>query len=446
MSLKEALRNLDESTVDILLKNVPFPMAIFNKERVLFLNFKAKSFLENNQYDVSIPDLYHLFLSAHPSLKKEIVLLDHKLEKHFLDVFGELVMMGEETVVLAFMTDVTQNNGHRDTERIIRLHELMLEINHSIVDIDNIQRIFRLILTNALKAIRNAALGSILIKKGDHFEVISYIGYGKDIELFKLPIQHAFIYRQTNGKMDRICNIPELQRDDFFYPKTTYAGDQVYIRSHMSAPIYIEDELYGLINVDSLQPNAFDESDMIAMEFIRSNIQIAIANHFLFIKKSQMAMFDQLTNMYNRHYFNEHFEMLKARALRYQEQFLFVLFDVDDLKVINDHFGHAVGDQALLKITTHLQKNTRKSDIIARYGGDEFVGLFFGTTVEDLIIKYRAVEDEVRQDQLVVNHEVVRIGFSFGISEFPTDGTTINELMTISDVRMYLDKKNKNKS
>ena len=124
--------------------------------------------------------------------------------------------MGQETVILAFMIDVTQNSIQRDIERMTHLHKLMLEINHSIVDIEDIQWIFRLILTNALKAIRNAALGSIFIKKNDHFEVVSYLGYGKDIEQLKLPIQHAFIYRHTEGKMDRICNIPDLNRDDLF--------------------------------------------------------------------------------------------------------------------------------------------------------------------------------------------------------------------------------------
>ena len=96
-----------------------------------------------------------------------------------------------------------------------------------------------------------------------------------------------------------------------------------------------------------------------------------------------------------------------------------------------------------LRLPHVYKKNTRKSDIIARYGGDEFVGIFFGTTAEELMVKYRAVESELNQDQLLIDRKVVRIGFSFGISEFPKDGTTINELMAISDARMYLDKKNK---
>jgi diguanylate cyclase (GGDEF)-like protein len=245
--------------------------------------------------------------------------------------------------------------------------------------------------------------------------------------------------------MDRICNISDLQRDDLFYSITTYAGDLVYIRSHISAPIYIKDEFYGMISIDSIHPNAFDESDVASMEFIRKNVQIAIANQLLFIEKSQMAMFDQLTGLYNRHYFNEQFEMIKSKALRYEETFLFVLFDIDDLKMINDRFGHYVGDQAILKITDLLLRNTRKSDIIARYGGDEFVGIFYGTTVDDLIEKYDHMDKLMFGDPIYSAGRELHASFSFGIAEFPNDGESINDLMVTSDIRMYANKKNKTK-
>ena len=193
----------------------------------------------------------------------------------------------------------------------------------------------------------------------------------------------------------------------------------------MSAPIYVKDQFYGMISLDSLVPDAFDQKDIDSMEFIRTNIQIAIANQLLFIEKSQLAMFDQLTGMYNRHYFNEHFDMLKNKALRYNEKFLFVLFDIDDLKVINDRYGHAIGDQAIVKVTLQLKKNTRKSDMIARYGGDEFVGVFFGTTAQDLCEKYDHILDQMMSIPITSGNRKVYPSFSYGVVEFPTDGNTL---------------------
>ena len=94
MSKNETIRSLDASSIEALLINVPFPMAIFNHERFLVLNAKAQAFFENDLYDISIPDLYHLFHLTQSPIKKEIVLLDRKLEKHFLDVIGERVPHG----------------------------------------------------------------------------------------------------------------------------------------------------------------------------------------------------------------------------------------------------------------------------------------------------------------------------------------------------------------
>lgn len=444
MSLKQ-LRIVDESAIKTLFENVPLPMALFDKSEMLACNTLCQELMSAAQYNISVPDLYHVFRNVMVPTKKEIVLLNPQLEKHWLEVIGEPVWYNDAVVILGFITDIIKpNKSERETERVTRLHELMLEINHSLVEVEDIQRTFHLILTNALKAIENAALGSIMTTKGDHFETVSHIGFGNDIMQFKLPVEHSFLYRSTNGAMDRITNIPDLQHEDLFYPITTFAGDEVFIRSHMSAPIYVKDQFYGMINLDSLVPDAFDEKDIESMEFIRSNVQIAIANQLLFIEKSQLAMFDQLTGMYNRHYFNEHFEMLKNKALRYNEKFLFVLFDIDDLKVINDRYGHAIGDQAIIKVTFQLKKNTRKSDMIARYGGDEFVGVFFGTTPKDLSEKYDDVLDQMMSIPIMSGNRKVYPSFSYGVVEFPTDGKTLEDLIIAADIRMYANKKHKN--
>jgi len=446
MTHLHTMKSLNETTLNILLENVPFPMVVFDKHEILLSNRKCRDLLAERMFNLSFPDMFHLFRSANIPTKNEIVLLDRQLEKHWFEMTGELIQYRHTTAIMAFMIDVTsQNNSQKDAERVAKLYELMLEVNHSIIDIGDLQRTYNLILTNALKAIKNSSLGSIMIKKNGYLETIAYLGYGKDIESFHLPVEHAFIYRATEGKMDRICNISDLQRDDLFYSITTYAGDLVYIRSHISAPIYIKDEFYGMISIDSIHPNAFDETDVTSMEFIRKNVQIAITNQLLFIEKSQMAMFDQLTGLYNRHYFNEQFEMIKSKALRFKESFLFVLFDIDDLKIINDRYGHYIGDQAILKITDLLLKNTRKSDIIARYGGDEFVGIFYGTTIKDLAEKYEHMDELMFGDPIISGGRQLHASFSFGIAEFPVDGESINDLMVISDIRMYANKKHKTK-
>jgi diguanylate cyclase (GGDEF)-like protein len=243
--------------------------------------------------------------------------------------------------------------------------------------------------------------------------------------------------------MDRIANIPKIQMDDHFYPVKTYAGDDVYLKSEISAPIYINGELYGMINIDSLEENAFNESDYASMEFISTNMQIAISNQISYLEKSRLAMFDPLTKLYNRHYFEEQFTVYKRRALRYEEKFHLVIFDVDDLKVVNDLYGHTVGDKVIKYIATEIQERTRQSDVIARYGGDEFLGLFLGTGFKTLYKKILEIERVINLSPMQIGDKLVYFHFSFGIASFPKDGSTLNELLEVADKRMYLDKKKK---
>ncbi len=444
MSLKESPRTLDDITIDILLENVPFPCVLFNKVGIIKCNQVCKTLLKKHQYEISFPDIYYNFRNDLSPTKREIVLLDRELKKNWIEMMGEVVIVNGTSAILAFVLEVNEKDANQeDAERFNYLHEWMFEINRSITDIDDIPRTYYMILSNALKAMKNASLGSIFIKKENNFEVTSYIGFGKDIETLKLPVTHSFLYRVTEGKLDKIINVSNIQSDELFYPITTYAGDTVYIKSHLASPIYINNELFGMICVDSIKANAFNEQDIVAMEFIRSNVQIAMSNQLRFIEKSNLAMFDQLTNLYNRHYFNEYFELIKAKALRYKETFLFAFFDIDNLKLINDQFGHTVGDQAILKITQHLQKITRKSDIVARFGGDEFVGIFFASTQEDLRLKFKTMENEIKADPLLVQGKAVSTTFSFGIVEFPKDGQTIQELVNAADILLYQIKKNK---
>ena len=198
-----------------------------------------------------------------------------------------------------------------------------------------------------------------------------------------------------------------------------------------------------MINLDSLEEDAFDENDYSSMEFISTNVQIAISNQLSYIEKSKLAMFDPLTKLYNRHYFDEQFQVYKRRAKRYDEKFHLVLFDVDNLKIINDVYGHTVGDIAIKHIASEIQIKTRKADVIARYGGDEFIGLFIGTSPDALRKKIQQIQEDVKLNPLVVNEKIVKLSFSFGVSSYPIEGENLSELLEIADKRMYENKENK---
>ncbi len=150
------------------------------------------------------------------------------------------------------------------------------------------------------------------------------------------------------------------------------------------------------------------------------------------------AYYDNLTNVFNRNKFNELLEREMARAKRYKINLSFAIFDIDHFKHVNDNFGHLVGDRVLVEFSSLIAKNIRKSDVFARWGGEEFVLLMPETSALDA----KKVAEKIRN--IIANNvfEIVNtITCSIGISEY-TDNMLISKLITDSDDALYFAKEN----
>jgi len=144
-----------------------------------------------------------------------------------------------------------------------------------------------------------------------------------------------------------------------------------------------------------------------------------------------------MTGLYNRHFLTEYFDTILERSKRYDESFSLVVFDIDDLKVINDRFGHLVGDHVLKTFAKTLQHSMRRSDILARFGGDEFIAVFLLTDEFEIFKKLEKLEHHTTYR--LQEHTPIELdyGFSYGISTYPKDGETYAELIDAADARMY---------
>jgi len=319
----------------------------------------------------------------------------------------------------------------------------MLEVTQSIFIADSLEEIFDLSLANSLKALEKSNFGSIMLKKDNYFSAVSYIGFPDEILDFKLPCEESFLAMNTDGKMDRFVSLNENQLDAITNFDIDETEHKTQIRSTLTGPINIQGKLYGIINIDSFENNAFDDSDVQTMEFIRNNIEIAITNHQLYQEKLMLSRYDNLTGLYNRHYFEEQFEINRKRASRYNETFCLVLFDVDHFKSINDIYGHFVGDQVLKFISNEITKNQRESDILARFGGDEYIGILYETNPHELSKKYSELNQYLINQKIKIDLTLISCSFSFGIAQYPHDGTNLDDLVKIADFEMYKNKRSR---
>ena len=155
----------------------------------------------------------------------------------------------------------------------------------------------------------------------------------------------------------------------------------------------------------------------------------------------QLAYYDALTGVPNRRLLEDRLEHAIRHAHR-KDMLLAVMFiDLDQFKEVNDTLGHAVGDELLLQFTTRVRDYLREDDTLARLGGDEFIVLLPELDKLSDVIQVAERLIELNRNPYRINNDSIQIGSSIGISLYPEDGTTVQELLHGADIAMYRSKR-----
>ncbi len=152
----------------------------------------------------------------------------------------------------------------------------------------------------------------------------------------------------------------------------------------------------------------------------------------------ERALRDPLTGLYNRHHLFESGRATLALARRHDEMVCVALLDLDHFKQLNDTCGHAAGDEVLQRFGALLRQHLRRTDIVCRYGGEEFVAVMPGLgSWQAKVALDRLQEDLQRQRLLSRSTHAVPCGFSAGIAQFPQHGHTLEQLLSCADQALY---------
>jgi len=154
------------------------------------------------------------------------------------------------------------------------------------------------------------------------------------------------------------------------------------------------------------------------------------------------ASHDPLTRLNNRRLFLERIQQEVVRAGGANESFSIVFLDVDELKRINDTYGHLAGDALLREVSNALMDAVRGEDVVARYGGDEFVVLLPATPASAATSVAQRISDGIARHRFMAGRELLQIpGVSLGVATFPRDGATAEELLASADATLYREKR-----
>jgi diguanylate cyclase (GGDEF)-like protein/PAS domain S-box-containing protein len=154
-------------------------------------------------------------------------------------------------------------------------------------------------------------------------------------------------------------------------------------------------------------------------------------------KIEQLAYFDPLTDLANRSLLRDKLEQATMFSQRSQRKFALLFLDLDRFKHVNDTYNHPLGDQVLQEVAQRIRQVVRRSDVVSRFGGDEFViGLVEPKRIEDVALVAEKLLESVAQP-LSIDDKMVHITTSIGISVFPDDANSVDELIRNADLAMY---------
>lgn len=159
------------------------------------------------------------------------------------------------------------------------------------------------------------------------------------------------------------------------------------------------------------------------------------------VELQEMAARDELTHLYNRRYFYERLPEGLDRARSSKQPLALVIIDVDDLKAINDNYGHRVGDCVLKNLAQIMTKHTRANDVAARLGGDEFGIVMPDTDKRGAFGLARRLWRELEEKPIYEENGIqLWLTVSIGVSGFPWGGEDVDEMMHWADTDMYANK------
>ena len=178
-----------------------------------------------------------------------------------------------------------------------------------------------------------------------------------------------------------------------------------------------------------------------AEQTLRLQEELAI-NERLRQQLEEAAVRDSLTGLFNRRFLDALLEREVATAVRNRQELCLMIFDIDHFKRLNDTYGHLVGDEVLRQLGAFLQKTSRQSDIVCRYGGEEFVAVLPNANPADILQRAQSLLADVRGMAILYQGAEYHITISAGISAYPYDGDTPDELLRAADARLYVAKEN----
>jgi diguanylate cyclase (GGDEF)-like protein len=213
---------------------------------------------------------------------------------------------------------------------------------------------------------------------------------------------------------------------------------QFQTRSILCAPLISRGRTIGVVEIINKLGGRFSDSDLEVLLTLVEPCAIAIENAILFQKAEQLTITDDLTKLFNSRYLNLYIGREIKRCKRHGIPLSVIFLDLDGFKGVNDQYGHLAGSRTLTEVGGILSEAVRESDILARYGGDEFVVVLPETPASGALVIAERIRKAIESHRFLQEQGLsARISASFGIASYPDHALTPEGLIQKADQAMY---------
>jgi diguanylate cyclase (GGDEF)-like protein len=237
------------------------------------------------------------------------------------------------------------------------------------------------------------------------------------------------IYVRNTGERDRLTNQP-------------IGAGPTTVQSVVAVPMIVGGQTIGAISAQSYEPDAYNERHMQLLSAIAEQSGVAVQNARLYEQARTLADHDPLTELLHHRGMQDRLSIELKRAQRTEARLALLMIDIDKFKSFNDTYGHPAGDRVLKTVASALRRVARDTDVVGRYGGDEFCAILPDTDVE-AAWKFagRLVAEVNNRHFEVEDGRTVPIDLSIGVAVFPDDAQRREDLIQAADESLYVKKR-----
>ncbi len=230
---------------------------------------------------------------------------------------------------------------------------------------------------------------------------------------------------------------PRVHNDFAFEIQVPFSGESFAVRSLLCMALKRKGATIGAIEILNRKSGGFTAADEELVRMLVEPIAVAVTTVRMFDSSERLSITDDLTNLYNHRYLMQYLETEVRRCLRYKKKVSLLFMDIDGFKRINDTYGHMVGSRAISELGRLLRSLLRDTDIVGRYGGDEFIVILPETPLNGALVIAERIRKNVEDYDFLVHEKSVQLTVSVGVANCPKHTYTAEGLIKKADAAMY---------